>query len=283
LLISKIIQYHLLFATIYTGESTFLGIYSLLKDVEFIRLISYKKYGAIFVDLLEIFTYIDILGYSYAKIYDHYSKYFDEINYKLKNLLRIWLKEGQKTTLEKALEYSKNWIEWRIAGALRIFQFVETKPYLTKKFYFIKLKESLGKTSNKLIDGLNWETIKKNYLIHSCKIQIKYGLPFLMILAFGDFYRSRMTKDIKISCELILFWTLLSKEIASRSEGDNFFIWNVFLIGFPNWYELNKKMIKKLEINSIELIIKNSSHEFDEERKEFNLYLDFKQLFNDVN
>jgi hypothetical protein len=76
---------------------------------------------------------------------------------------------------------------------------------------------------------------------------------------------------------------LLSKEIASRSKGDNSFLWNVFLIGFPNWYELNEKMIKKLEINSIELIIKNSSHEFDEERKEFNLYLDFKQLFNDVN
>ncbi|MFW9942505.1 MAG: hypothetical protein ACFFFT_15810, partial [Candidatus Thorarchaeota archaeon] len=34
LLINKVIQYHLLFATIYTGESTFYGVYSLLNDTE---------------------------------------------------------------------------------------------------------------------------------------------------------------------------------------------------------------------------------------------------------
>ena len=41
LLINKVIQYHLFFATIYTGESTFYGIYSLINDNGFIKLISY--------------------------------------------------------------------------------------------------------------------------------------------------------------------------------------------------------------------------------------------------
>ncbi|KKN28177.1 hypothetical protein LCGC14_0857080, partial [marine sediment metagenome] len=71
LLINKVIQYHLLFATIYTGESTFYGIYSLLNDPEFNKLLTNKEIVNKFIDLLEIFTYIDILGYSYARIYDH--------------------------------------------------------------------------------------------------------------------------------------------------------------------------------------------------------------------
>ena len=34
-------------------------------------------------------------------------------------------------------------LDWRIAGGLRIFQFVETKPYLTEEFYYDKIKESI--------------------------------------------------------------------------------------------------------------------------------------------
>ena len=63
LLISKVIQYHLLFAAIYTGESTFYGTYSLLNDGEFIKLIPYENHINFFVDFLEIFTYIDIITF----------------------------------------------------------------------------------------------------------------------------------------------------------------------------------------------------------------------------
>lgn len=275
LLISKIIQYHLLFATIYTGESTFFGVYSLLNDNEFIKLISHEKYREMFVDLLEFFTYIDILGYSYAKIYDHYLKYFDEINYKLKFLLQLW--PNRETALKKALEFSYDWIEWRIAGALRIFQFVETKPYLTREFYFDKLKESINESNNKTIE--DWETIKKKYLTHSCKVQIKYGLAFLMILAFGDFYRSRMTKDKTISYKLILFWILISKKIADKAKVGNNYIWNVYIEGFPHWSKWSELGKKGLEDNTLESIINNSIPIFNKERKEFNLSLDFKQIF----
>ncbi|MFX1595397.1 MAG: hypothetical protein ACFFBK_04965 [Promethearchaeota archaeon] len=124
LLVSKLIQYHLLIATIYTGESTFYGIYSLLNDPEFIRLISSKNIIDRFIDLLETFTYIDILGYYYTKIFDHYIKFYDEISSKLKVILNIW--PNKELTLKKAKEYSQEWLEWRLAGALRIFQFVET-------------------------------------------------------------------------------------------------------------------------------------------------------------
>lgn len=279
LLISKVIQYHLLFATIYTGESTFFGVYSLLNDEEFIKLNSHEEFNNKFIDLLEIFTWIDILGYSYGRLYDHYSIYYNEINFKLKHILSLW--QDKKMALEKALDYSQEWIEWRIAGGLRIFQFVDTQPYLTTEFYYKKLKESLKECDLALINGMDWEMIKKQFLIHSCKIQVKYALGFLMLLAFGDFSRSRITEDKKISSDLILFWILLSNEIAVRSkEIDDNFLWNIYLLGLPNWFKWNQSRKNKLEFSKIESIIANSTQEFDKERKEFILYLNFNEIFN---
>jgi len=277
LLISKVIEYHLLFATIFTGESTFFGIYSILNDKEFIKLNSFEGYYKRFIDLLEIFTWIDILGYSYARLYDHYSKYYDEVNLKLKHILSLW--PDREKALEIAIEYSQEWIEWRIAGALRIFQFIDTQPFLTKEFYFSKLKESYNEFNDIYFEGLNWEAIMKKFLTHSCRIQIKYGLGFLMILAFGDFSRSRMTEDKKISSNLILFWILLSREIGLRSKENSSYLWNIFLLGLPNWFKWNKLKKKPLDFSIMEEILKKASQEFDKERKEFNLYLDFNELF----
>ena len=278
LLIKKIIQYHLLFATIYTGESTFYGIYTLLNDEEFIPIFSKKKNRELFINLLEIFTFIDILGYNYAKIYDHYVDYYGEINLILKDILNCW--PDKELILKRAYTYSQEWLEWRIAGALRIFQFVETKPHLTKEFYFNKLKESNKGTNNELISKLNWEILKSQYLIHSYKIQIKYGLPFLMILAFGNFQRMGLKIDTGISYKLILFWTLLSKEIESRTKDNKKYLWNVSLVGMPHWSKIDKMFINKLNDNTIELIIQNSSQEFLKERKEYNLYLNLKQIID---
>lgn len=278
LLIKKIIQYHLLFATIYTGESTFYGIYSLLNDEEFIPILSKEKNRELFINLLEIFTFIDILGYNYAKIYDHYVKYYDEINLILQDIFNGW--PDKELILKRAYTYSQEWLEWRIAGALRIFQFVETKPHLTKEFYFNRLKESIKGNNNELLAKLNWEILKNQYLTHSYKIQIKYGLPFLMILAFGIFQRMGLKIDTGISYKLLLFWTLLSKEIASRETNNKNYLWNVYLAGMPHWSKIDNQFIKKLTDNAIELIIKNSSHEFLKERKEYNLYLKLKQILN---
>ena len=274
LLVDKIIQYHLLFASIYTGEATFFGSTSLLHDQEFVKLVSNEKYCELFVDIFEIFTYIDILGYSYAQIFDHYVKYFREINQNLKLILKLL--PDKKKAMEKALELSRGWIEWRIAGAMRIFQFVETKSYLTREFYFEKLKESVSESKFELLEHLEWDVIKKKYLISSCQVQIKYGLGFLMILAFGNLFRSRIKKDRNISEKLVIFWILLSKEIRTRSKGDVFSLWNVYFINLPNLWNFDEEFASKLDIETIERIIRNSKQEFDEKRNENSLLLDFK-------
>ncbi|MFX1418941.1 MAG: hypothetical protein ACFE9N_08495 [Promethearchaeota archaeon] len=274
LLIRKMVHYHLLIATIYTGESTFYGIYSLFNDPEFIELLSYENTFNRFIDLLEIFTYIDILGYYYTKIFDHYIRYYEEINLKLKNILNLWSKK--ESALLKAKEYSQEWLEWRLAGALRIFQFVETKPHLTKEFYYKKLKESILDTDIQLFNQFDWDELKKKYLIHSYKIQLRYSLALLMILAFGSFQRMGLKINTGVSYKLIFFWTLLCKEIESRSENNPNALWNIYLEEMPHWSKINQSFIEKINADKIKFIIYNAKHEFDNEKKEFNLYLDMK-------
>ena len=276
LLIKKVIQYHLLFAAIYTGESTYFGIYSLLNDKEFIKLLSNEKYFRLFIDALEIFTYIDILGYSYAKIYDHYIKYFNEINEKLKTILSFW--PDKESALEKAIKFSKDEIEWRLSGALRIFQFVDTKSYLTQEFYFNKIKESVFDLKDIITSNQDWDFIKTNYLKNLPQIQIKYGLGFLMLLAFGKFERSAI-KDLPVSSNLVFFWITLSREIEIRSKEKIRHIWNVYFIGLPIWSKWDRKMKKLLNHKTLESVIESSHQDFDQNKKEFNLYLDFKKVF----
>jgi hypothetical protein len=182
----------------------------------------------------------------------------------------------KKKAMEKALEISQEWIEWRIAGAMRIFQFVETKSYLTREFYFDKLKDSVSESKLELIEGLEWDLIKKEYLVSSSQVQIKYGLGFLMILAFGNLFRSRMKKDRSISDILVIFWILLSQEIRTRSKGDVFSLWNVYFVNLPDLWKSDKEFASKLDIETIERIIRFSKQEFDQKRNENSLILDFK-------
>ncbi|NHI91686.1 MAG: hypothetical protein EAX96_04220 [Candidatus Lokiarchaeota archaeon] len=277
LLINKIIQYHLFFATIYTGESTFYGIYSLINDREFVDLILNEDDNMIdlFVDLLEIFTFIDVFGYPYAQIYDHYIEYYGEINLKLKNLLKR-LPDREKL-LALALQYSYEWLDFRIAGALRIFQFVKTKPYLTENFYFNKIKESINHLLIENEEQLNWNSIKKKYLTHTSKIQVKYGLPLLMILAFGNFNRGKLRKNQEISPVLVYFWINLSKQIQKRSKDKNA-LWNLYFKGLPFWSELNRNFAQKLTSDVLKSLLERARDEFIEEKKEYNLYLDFNPL-----
>jgi hypothetical protein len=278
LLIEKIIHYHLLIATIYTGESTFYGIYSLCKDPEFIKLLSCENMVNLFIDFLEVFTFIDILGYYYTKIFDHYIKYYEDISSKLKIILSYI--PDKELALKKAKEFSNEWLEWRIAGALRIFQFVETKPHLTKEFYYNKLKESIKDCKSHSLIKFNWESLKDQYLTYSYKIQMRYSLALLMILAFGNFQRMGLKINTGVSYKLILFWTLLSKEVKSRSIKHSKSLWNVFLDGIPHWSQLNQNFIEKITEDKIELIIQNANHEFDDIKREFSLYLDFTNVTN---
>ena len=81
-----------------------------------------------------------------------------------------------------------------------------------------------------------------------------------------------------VSHKLLLFWTLLSKEINLRSKNNHKSLWNIFLEGMPHWSKIDKYFIEILNNDTIESLIHNSNHEFDDDKEEFYLYLDFKQF-----
>jgi len=278
LFLQKIIEYHLLLPTIYTGESTFFGVLSLINNKEFIKLISNLDTNVTnqFVDLLETFTYIDILGYPYSRIFDHYLKYYEEINRILKEILALW--SAPDKIVSRAKHYSLQWTNWRLAGGLRIFQFVHTKPYLTEDFYYNILKESIQSKCEKYGIDFQWDEIKKKFFTNIYKFQLKYALPFLMLLAFNEFKRMRLKKGHKISSKLLQFWILLSREIDRRNLGTKEVVWNIFFENMPYWSEITKHFIEKLDINRLKNVVRNGIIKFDEIRREYNFYLDFSQL-----
>ncbi|MHA1264671.1 MAG: hypothetical protein ACTSRS_05470 [Candidatus Helarchaeota archaeon] len=277
LLLRKIIEYHLLFATIYTGESTFFGILSVLRDPEMNYLFTPQnnQYINDFIDLLEIFTFLDILGYPYSKIFDHYLKYYAEIKCKLKTLLNLGL---QSQTVSLAREYSLQWTDWRLAGALRIFQFVETAPHLTAEFYYKVLKESIKKREFPELQRLSWNEIKHSYLHNIYKFQLHYALPFLMILAFGEFKRAKLKERQSISSNLILFWISLSQEITRRNLDVPEAVWHIYFENLPFWSEMNKQFITKLQIGKLREVIRQGTIKYDKKKDEYSFYLNLALL-----
>lgn len=279
LLITKVIEYHLLLATIYTGESTFFGSMSLFNDEEFIKLLTAEdgNYGETFLEFLEIFTYLDVLGYPYAIIFDHYLKYYGEINQKLKNLLELW--PDRNKILSRAKDYSLQWSDWRLSGALRIFQFVETKPHLTKEFYFTILRESIRPECESRGRDFSWKTIT-DFLSNIYKFQMKYAMGFLMLLAFGQLKRLRLKENQKILPKLLLFWILLSAEVDRRKKSNEEVVWNIYFDRLPFWSDMNKRFIEKLEIENIRTILRDANLVYNESRGEYNLHLNFRELLD---
>ena len=278
LILRKTIEYHLLLATIYTGESTFFGILSLLNDKEFTQILKTKNGKSIgfFVDLLEIFTYIDVLGYPYSRIYDHYLSYYEQIKKTLQSLLRLW--PDQAAITAKAKEVSLQWTDWRLACGLRIFQFINTEPYLTENYYFDALKQSLKSECEGRGVNFDWSSIKTTYLAHIYKFQARYAIAFLMLLAFGEFKRAKLDRDQKVSSKLLRFWMLLSAEINRRGLNAEECIWNLYFEKLPFWSDIPKGLSEKLEINALKSVIQNATLRFDKIRREYNLSLDFSDL-----
>lgn len=276
LLLRKLIEYHLLIATTFTGESTFFGILSLLNDEAFVELISQENYPELFIDMLEAFTYLDVLGYPYAQVFDHYLNYYEEIGMKFKHLL-TFNPDLVKAT-DQAKRYSLQWTDWRLAAALRIFQFIGTKPHLTKEFYFAALQTSIRPECETRGVTFNWIKLKDTFLANTYKFQIKYALAFLLVLAFGEFKRFRLKENQQLSSKLLLFWIALNNELKIRGLDMPEVVWNVYFENLPFWSELTTEFISKLHIESLKSVIHLAEIYFDDTKKEYNMILDFKNL-----
>lgn len=274
MLVIKVIEYHLLIGTIFTGESTYFAVKSLLNDKEFVKFLNDREFIENFVFLSSTFTILDPFGYFYAEIFDHYIEKYSEIQQKIFEFLSNWpniklIQEGLKNECFKELD-------WRLACSLRIFQLIGTNPKFTYDFFIDKIKDSVQRFLNNEMDEKDWIKFKQNYLSETYKAQLKYALPFLIILAYGEFKRAFQPKPV--NTDLIHFWICLNQKIKEENAKTKFKdqIWNVIFENLPHWSELKESLSQILNKDLINSVIQNAKVQFDIERKENWLLINFK-------
>jgi len=238
------IKYHLLPGTIYTGESSYYGAISIFNDKDLQSLWQSSKDISIFFHILNAFTLVDIWGYDYSKIYDHYFRNYDNIRLNLSDIFnktKSFEFEERCFALFNALSnLDKNNLKWRISCALRIFQFIETSPDLIIDSYYSKVDEALAEI------GINWNIFTKSLERKHTVIQFKYGLPLVMLLASGSFKREPIKNEDKIDPKLFYFWQNCCEKVSfhlkETSKKDNKIprIWN-FIFGLPRGWFFKKE------------------------------------------
>jgi hypothetical protein len=277
-LILTVIKHHLLVGTIYTGESSYYGSIVLYSELKRNKKGITETQIRILFNTMKAFTVIDIWGYDYSKIYDHYFSYYNEIS---ENLIEIYQKNitlddesQQKRYLKEELFRLDNQnLKWRIACSMRIFQFITVKPYLTEKFYFHKIEKGLAS-----ID-MTWEEFQENLRKVHPQIQFKYALPLMMILSSKEFRREPIDDSFRIQPEIFSFWSTCAKIIERaistdpKSESQLFYI----VFDFPRHWFFNSPEREKIKGNIINAL-SSSTFSFNKSKSAFILTIDMKTI-----
>ena len=277
-LILTSIKHHLLIGTIFTGESSYYGSIALYSDlIDGDKQIS-NHYIQILFQTLKFFTFIDIWGYYYSQIYNHYFDYYDKICVNLTEVFTTCFKfekEGtQKNYLEKSLfRLDTQNLKWRIACSLRIFQFITVKPYLTKDFYYSKIEEGLA------LIGKNWEQFQKSLGENHSRIQFKYTLPLMMVLSMKEFRREPIDESITVQDDIFSFWSACSqtvrKFISKHPDSKSNLFYYVF--DFPRSWFFNSEYREKIKKNVIK-ILSSAKFSFDSTLSDYIVNINLEKM-----
>ena len=269
-----VIKHHLLLGTIFTGESSYMGAQVLLKDKFLQNIWKSKENTDLFFQVLLLFTVIDILGYDYSKIFNHYLYYYLKIKDNLLNgfnhIRFIENPEDKELSLLGIFQtLDEENLKWRLACSLRIFQFVTTKPNLTEDFYYRKIDLGLEQ-----IDS-NWHHFTEKLGKTHCLIQYKYALPLMMILASGSFSRTPIDKDFVVDSKIYRFWEVCTLKIRKFSnQQDLSTLWNI-VFQFPrNWF-INLEFLKLLRTDNLFSLINKARPLFDNSLSTYQLLINY--------
>ncbi|MHA1143776.1 MAG: hypothetical protein ACTSRW_03495 [Candidatus Helarchaeota archaeon] len=268
--ITQVTKYHLLMGTIYTGERSHHALWSLFLDDQFLQLLK-NGHGEKFFQVLTTFTMIDVMGYSYSRIYDHYITYYLKLQGEFLQALKLY------PNMNKIKDYLKKmsgeWLEWRLASALRIFQQINTSPKFTKQHYREILMKSYGTFLKENVDERKWTQFLGS-LTEIYRAQLPYGLPNLMILANNRFIRS-FDEHVEILPRYFSFWINLNESLKVIAEKNDWPCRVVFQ-GIPHWSKFSRKTFKMFSKDHLQKAFEMARHEIDEENLENLLFLRFQ-------
>lgn len=238
ILIKKVVQYHLLIGTLYTGESSYLSFEPLLMDKEFKTILNDESSIKLFINSLTLFTMIDVWGYHINDIsqtmIDNYIDIRDEMS-------EIFVGVNDIDQLMEGLrEKSRKHIDWRLMGFMLAFSKIGTKPHLTIDFYSKKINDSFKRYTEREALSIDWHEFKNQYLNKIDQVQFKYGLGVLIPLSYGGTGRKmHLTVDTEINPNLLHLLVNINNRIKNEENLNTECIadelWNVVFVGFPPW------------------------------------------------
>ena len=236
IVLTGVIKYHLLPGTIFAGESNYCGAISLLNDDYLQDMWSIPEIIDIFFRALMIFTIIDIWGYNYSKIFNHYFSYYNQIRENLtegfKKLKLVEKEDRVQHLFQFFAQFDKENLKWRVSCALRIFQFINVRPYLTREFFYSKIDETLN------LIGQDWTDFVESLGNEHIYIQFKYTLPVMMVLAAGEFKRKPLEKEGYVLSNIFTFWQTCIKNIKKFKENSASIptLWHFNFELPPGWF-----------------------------------------------
>jgi hypothetical protein len=281
LLITKVIQYHLLVGTLYSGEISYLSFRAIIEDAEFIPILAESKLRDLFIDALILFTMIDIWGYPYnsqaitAAMIRNYLNIAQELRFVLEK------GEDKEETYERLINIAQQSADWRLACYLRAFSHLGTKPYLTPEFYQEKLIQGAEVFLGKTLSPATWVAFREEYLDKFYQIQFKYALGLLCLLSFETLenFRQGCTAETQVNPNLLKLLTLLNNKLKTREMTQGLpedCLWEVYFTGTPLWTRKSNIFEEINRPGIIEEIVSSAKNQGQNNHWAQSLYLDFQ-------
>ena len=238
ILIKKVVQYHLLIGTLYTGESSYMSFEPLLRDKEFQTILGNKSSMRLYIDSLTLFTMIDVWGYHINDISPTMISNYLEIKEEMKE---IFAESSDHTRIMKGLkEKSRKHLDWRLMGYMMAFSKIGKKPHLTVDFYARMINDGFKNYAEREGLSSDWNSFKDKYLDRIDQVQFKYGLAVLIPLTYGGTGKTmHLTEHTRVNPNLLHLLVNINSRISREQEVNSQCIpdalWNVVFKGYPLW------------------------------------------------
>ena len=285
ILILKVIQYHLLIGTLYTGESSYLSFYPLLKDEEFKIILQDHSLISQFLDSLTLFTIIDVWGYHINDISPTMIDNYLNIREEMEGIFSA--ESGLEEIKERLKERSRKHLDWRLMGYMMAFSKIGKKPHLTRSFYMDMILNGYGRYKEREQISLEWDTFKDRFLNKIDQVQFKYGLGVLIPLSYGGTgEKMHLTEDTQLNPNLFQLLVSINDRIQKEESGPHCIpeaLWNVVFKGYPFWNRKTDFHERLNEPGQIEEIVNRGQVTFDKKEGMNTLTIDYGNYWNDLN
>ena len=285
IIIRKVIQYHLLIGTLYTGESSYMSFAPLLMDKEFQTILENKSSIELFFDCLTLFTIIDVWGYHINDISPTMIGNYLEIRDEMRE---IFAESGDPDKIIQGLmEKSGKHLDWRLMGYMMAFSKIGKKPHLTIDLYAGMINDGFNRYIER--EGLSedWNSFKDKHLDKIDQVQFKYGLGVLIPLTYGGTGKKmHLTEDTRVNPNLFHLLVNINNRITKEEETNTGCIpgalWNVVFKGYPPWNRWTDFHQRLNEPGRIEEIISKGEVSVDKKEGVNILSVDYRDHWKDI-